>query len=757
MWWLAVATFLLFVFPGVLGAIATAQTSPAATPGTTSANSALSFMDIRDSDGVEASRYFVPQDDGGLLNPGRSIVTTVTKCVMIGWGIEKITPIYLIGKVASFSWLDNFEGPLRELADSYTSAVYTLPVLLLGATLGSFFTVYFFVRGFYAKAAFQLMFLVVVAIAGPGLLANPMAQVFSSDGALAVGRDFGLAVSAGLNGEPEGDQTELVSRMQRQMADNFRWELQILSFGKIVDERDACRIAWSRGIESGDSQQVRQGMLACQDLVAVDAIDNPNWGQVGAGLVMMLASLPYTLCMVYMSYKIAMSVWNIIYNLILMILGAAFLAYIHGPPQVTFISNFFGVFLNSIKVGAWMVFLGNYIFLNGAIFGSPGSHMELFFLLALLHFVIFARARKAAKAMRRAEYWATNRFVQKLQNVGGKGGGGGGGAAFGMGGGPDGSSATSKAIGAFALLATVGNSTIASHLGRTNANPLAFRAGDHEMMRRNQAYFWIRHQKPYTASYRGFQQTLDSARRAVETPTLFHSARIPAGANVIGNMNAVSVIGTGEVDSARLGAHIAHAHRRFSGYGPDRLRPGLEEVGFNNLSINTRIDAAQNAIGTTDDPIVRLRRATDGFSVGRDAHSLGQLEQEMLNALNSVDVPHLPAWLVGHRDAYLANPTYASFDSLRQVAEGRVAGPINIGNQSVQLSADQAWQLESSIGYARLQEATSQVDKILSAPTLDPAYINTPLNGLRNQVVRMEQERRWAGGGLSPFAAAPPF
>ncbi|MGX1778201.1 hypothetical protein ACWIGW_39270 [Nocardia brasiliensis] len=757
-YWLAVAMVVLFVFPGVLGAIATAQTS-SGTPGTTSANSALSWMNNRDSDGVESSQYFVAQDSGGLLEPGKSIIVTVTSLIMIGWGILKITPIYLVGKVMSFSWLDNFEGPLRDLADSYTSAVYTPAMLLFGATLGAFFTVYFFVRGFHAKAAYQLMFLLAVAMASPALLANPMAQVFSSDGALAVGRDFGLAVSAGLNGEPEQDRTVLVARMQMQMTDNFRKELQILNFGHEVDERASCRIAWSRGIESGDSQQVRKGMELCQDYTAVHAIDNPTWGQVGAGIMMIVASLPYGLLMIYMSYKIAMSACSVIYNLIQMIIGAALFAYIHGPPQVTFISNFVGVFANSIKVGAWMIFLGNYIFLNGAIFGRPGNHMEWFILLALLHLVIFARARKTAKAMRRAEFWVTNRFAQKLQNVGGKGGGGGGGGGggvFGLGGRSEDSSSAFKTLAALSMVAAIGNSTLAGHVFRTNANPLAFRARSHEYMRRNQAYFWGTHTPQYTASYQGFEQIGDISRMAAGSPTLFRSARIPVGADVIGNMNTMSSIGMGEVNSARLGAQVSNAHRLFSGYGPDRLRPGLIEAGFNSPVINARIDAAQNAIGAGGDPITRLRAAANRFDAGRDAHSMGVLEQEMLNALHSVDVPTLPAGLDVHRDAYINNPTQGGFDTLRSVAEGRTTGPINIGGGNFNPSMDDAWRLESSIGYERLQRATRNVDEILSAPNLDQANINTPLADLRTEISRMEAERRWAGSGISPFTAAPP-
>ncbi|MFB8281083.1 hypothetical protein [Nocardia colli] len=768
--WLVLVVLVLFVFPGVLGAIATAQSSSGGQPGTISSNSALSWMNIRDSDGVEMSQYFLAQDSGGFFEPSKFSVSTACFFVMVGWLIMEITPIYLVGSVESFSWLDSVEAPLRDMSDSWTRVLVTPYALIFGATTGTFFAMWFYIRGFHAKAAYQIMFMAAVAVLGPALLLNPMSRVFSSDGALGMGRDFGLAVASGLNGEVGTNSRDLIARTQMHMADNFgRKPLQTWNFGHVVDQRPACRTAWSRGIESGDTEQVRKGMEACQDLVAVKAIDNPSWGQLGAGLMMCGSSLIFMLFALYLSFKVLRSVFDLVINIFTMILGLAWAGFIHGPPQVMLIKSFVGVPVAGAEMAAFTALLGGYTFLNGRIFSQPDGNMQMLILGAVLQLVFIVRLRKISKAMRSAEHWMANRFTQKLQDTGGKGGGGG--AAFGMGK-QDNSSATLKTLAALSMLAAVSNSPLTGRMFRTQGNPFMFRARRQQRMLDGQQYFWGTHTDQYTKSYQGFEQIGDIAEMAMNDPALYRTPRMPVGADTIGDLNMGSSIGVGNFNTYRGAAQLLNAHARYSGYGPDRARPALLQAGYHDPVFNARMDAAHNVVSNISEdeltrfgPLTRLRAATNEFQIRRDPASLAVLEQETLNTLNAMDIPTLAPGLQHHVDSYLADPNRQAFADLQQWAEGSGGGwsapgagtTLDIGGGPFTPTADEAWQLQSAIGFQRAQRAAYAVDDILTAPNLNPGNIDAPMHRLRDEVSRMEAEDLWAVGmGRSSYTAAPP-
>src|SRR5262249_35015135 len=121
------------------------------------------------------------------------------------------------------------------------------------------------------------MTLLVLASLSALFLRDPLGEVLFPDGMLAQGRNVGLSVAAGLNGDNNPNPEALVDTMQHNMVDNFvRHPLQVWNFGHVVDERPGCASAWSSGISAGSDSQVKKGLKSCGDSAAASAADNPS-------------------------------------------------------------------------------------------------------------------------------------------------------------------------------------------------------------------------------------------------------------------------------------------------------------------------------------------------------------------------------------------------------------------------------------------------------------------------------------------------
>ncbi|WP_280393731.1 hypothetical protein [Nocardia brasiliensis] len=751
--WLWITVLGLFVFPGALGAIATAQSSKSAAPGTSS-NSALSWMNVRDSDGVEMSQYFLAQDNGGFLEPGTFFIATLTGCVMVGWAILTITPIHLIGSALSFSWMDSFEQPLRDLSDSYTRVIVTPPILLFSASIGAFFAMYFFIRGFHAKAVYQIIFMLGVAVLAPALLLDPMSRVFSSNGLLGMGRDFGLAVASGLNGEVGTNPDELIARTQMHMADNFgRKPLQVWNFGHVVDQRPACRTAWSRGIESGDTEQVRRGMELCQDLTARDAIDNPTWGQLGTGIMLGASSMIFLLFALYLAFKVVRAVFDVIFNVFVMIVGLGSAGFIYGPPQVALIQSLVGVGVSSVEMSLYTMLLGSYMFLNGSIFSRPDGGVPMLIMGAFLHVVFIMRARQIARAMRGAEQWVSNRFAQKLQDAGGKGGGGGGGGgggtALGMGSGSS-SSATLQTLAGLSMVAAISNSPLAGRLFRTHGNPFAFGARYAEGARRGQAMAWNEIPDEYADSYRSFGQLRDIAGASIRDPRRFRGSGIPADLRIVGDMSMNSVIGRGGRDSYRGVAQVLNSVTQESGYKTDRALSAVLRVSRDPrhnarmIAAWERVEAKSNANPVRFKPLADFRAATDEYLSNPNAVSLSILEQKGANLVGAYTPQVLTGGLQTRADAYLNAPNKKELAALWEASNlsPDVDSTVSLGGVGVKMTAEEAGQVMNYIGYTRSVECLRPVNEILGSRDTSPASVAR----LRRRVSFAEREDMWAAG-----------
>lgn len=467
------AIFVFVVFPGLLGATASATAESGTHSAGSSVGSALGWTHVADSSGVEAASYVFATDHGGVLNPGDTAISLVIGLEFAGWKIIVITAIWLIGYALSFEWLNLVSQALLDVAHSLTGQIATPIMLVTAATIGAFFVAWFVVRGLYSKATLQVVTMIMVGLLGPIFLAEPLADVLSSDGLLAKGRDLGISVAAGLNGDNTIDPSHMVATMQGTLTDNFaRRPLQVWNFGHVVDEQPSCRAAWSAGVTARSEDRVKRGIGACGDGAAKESMENPNFEQIGTGLLLLLAGAILLAFGAVLAIKVIRAALDTIYHGLMSIFGFAAGGFVYGPTQTFLIRNVVDSFVAAARMTAYTIFLGVYVLILGDLFKLAGDQVMVVFIIgAIFEIVAILQLKRLSKSLDRGNEWIANRFALAVQGSGGGARGSGGGAtALGMGAAGAAHSMRMGILPALAAFSTVSNSPATEWLlGRTRS------------------------------------------------------------------------------------------------------------------------------------------------------------------------------------------------------------------------------------------------------------------------------------------------
>ncbi|RDI45344.1 hypothetical protein [Nocardia mexicana] len=368
--WTLIAVAAFLAIPGIFDGMALGQTGDAGGNGI----GVLDFMDIRDSDGVRATSYQFSTDEGSLFEPGNTMRSALIHIELQIWLFLQIPACEFVGFAAGYEWLDPFHRAMIGVAEGITRQVATPLVLITAAAIGSLIVALFIARGFYSRATTQICFMLLVAVLSPVFLAEPLAEVLSPDGLLAQGRDLGISVAAGLNGNANPNPADQVEVMQAGLVDNLvRHPLQTWNFGHVVDRSPVCREAWSAAVVVGDGSDIREAMRDCGDSAAHARASEPSWGQVGSGLVIILLSPLASLVLVILSFMIVRDGCYAIYHGFMMIFGFAAGGFIYGPTQNFLIRNVVDAFVAAGRMSAFTIFLGVYtLFLNNLFLQAGG-------------------------------------------------------------------------------------------------------------------------------------------------------------------------------------------------------------------------------------------------------------------------------------------------------------------------------------------------------------------------------------------------
>ncbi|MFD0361507.1 hypothetical protein ACFQZZ_08630 [Nocardia sp. GCM10030253] len=454
--------------------MATAQHEAAGAAAGVSEIDGLSWMKIRDSSGVPLADYQFATNHGGPLNAGATILWAILGLEFIGYMTIVTTAIWLIGYALSFRWLDMFGSALRGVADALTGQIATPMMLVTAAAIGAFFVAWFIVRGYTAKATMQVVTMVGVAILGPVFLADPLEDVLSSHGLLAQGRDLGISVAAGLNGNNNPNPTQLVSTMQGDLADSFaRRPLQVWNFGHVVDERPSCRSAWSAGVMSGDDDRIKNGMRACGDSAAHAKADNPTMGQVGTGLMLLVCAGVLLVFAAYLAIKVIKAALDTLYHAFMSIFGFAAGGFVYGPTQTFLVRNLVDSFVAAARMTAFTIFLGVYVLFLGNLFRqAQGQVMAVIVIAGAAEIVAISQLKRLSRSLDSGNEWIANRFALAIQGGQARSSSSGG-TALGMGTSSSaGSKGSSGIVTTLAALNTVNSSPITAWLAGGVGNPL---------------------------------------------------------------------------------------------------------------------------------------------------------------------------------------------------------------------------------------------------------------------------------------------
>ncbi|MFX0575452.1 hypothetical protein [Nocardia nepalensis] len=545
--WLLVAIFVLFVFPGFVGAVASAQYQAAATGSSVSEIDGLSWMQIRDSSGVPLANYSFATDHGGVLNPGATILWAILGFEFIGYIAIVTTAIWLIGNALSFQWLNMFGSALTGVADRLTGQIATPMLLVTAATIGAFCVAWFWLRGYHAKAVLQIVTMLGVAMLGPVFLAEPLGDVLSSDGLLAKGRDLGISVAAGLNGNNNPNPNQLVTTMQGDLADNFaRRPVQVWNFGHVIDEEPACRSVWSAGMTAGDDDRVRKGMQSCGDSAAYAKAQNPSMGQVGTGLMLLICGGILLVFAVVLGIRVVKAALDTIYHGFMSIFGFAAGGFVYGPSQTFLVRNLVDSVVAAARMTAYTIFLGVYVLFMGNLFAQArGQTLAVIVIAGIVEIVAVSQLKRLSRSLSRGNDWIANRFALAIQGARSTAGGSGG-MALGMG--------TMRAGGSGS---GSGLMTGLAAINTANANPLvawlAFRTPrpmDPDARLRRAAEK-VNMRIAASGMTRDQQQELRAAREVLDTKARTRAAEFGGMGDFVGRAHAWD--GLGDMDASYQG------------------------------------------------------------------------------------------------------------------------------------------------------------------------------------------------------------
>ncbi|MEV6427498.1 hypothetical protein [Nocardia sp. NPDC051463] len=469
--WIVSMVFAIIVVPGIIGAVATAHAF--STGRGSSPNVGTSWMNVKDSYNVPVSSYMIVIDHGGLLNPGNTALSLVIGVIFAGWLVITTSGIWLIGFALDFRWLDMIGSGFNSAAKSLVHIIATPLMLATAATIGAFFVGWFIIRGYHAKAVIQVVTMFVVAVVGPIFLADPLEDVLSSDGLLAQGRNVGLSVAAGLNGNSNPNPNQLIATLQVDMADNFiRRPLQLWNYDHVVDDQPGCSSAWTSGMMSGSEDQVKKGLEGCNDDYAVWSANNPGFGKIGAGFILLLAAIIQLIFSGFFAVKVVSSGLRAIYHAIMAIFGFAAGGFVYGVTQTFLVRNLVDAIYSGICMAGYTIFLAFEMLILRAFYTQAGSQvMMVAFITALLQLAVILQFRKFGTGLQSGNQWLANRVALAVQGPGKGGGGGGGGTALGMGAVGARRTMGAGALATLGVISTVGGSPVTEWMWAKTRSP----------------------------------------------------------------------------------------------------------------------------------------------------------------------------------------------------------------------------------------------------------------------------------------------
>lgn len=287
-----------------------------ADPGTGSdsdgGNVLISWMGIKDSDGVPVSKYTLTLNQGGWDDPASTMFAKVASLSYEVYLCVIATALWLIKFVLDFGWMSLFTVPFQTIGRGVDEAMDRFGLAATAVAVLAIVVVCTVLAGKTAKAFSNIaMGMLMIGVAAT-IFANPLAELVGPDGLLAKGRDTGLEIATSVSDgtmSQQGDGANIDDMVGR-LADRFlRSPTQMINFGVVSDSVSRkCREAWSKGINDERGDKLKDDIKGC-DSDKGEAMHQKSMGNPVAMLV------PIIMCGLLSLFLVAFAcyfVWHVV-------------------------------------------------------------------------------------------------------------------------------------------------------------------------------------------------------------------------------------------------------------------------------------------------------------------------------------------------------------------------------------------------------------------------------------------------------------
>ncbi|MGI4802321.1 MAG: hypothetical protein ACRYG8_51475 [Janthinobacterium lividum] len=368
--------------------------------------------DIVDSKGVALNQYAVlPLDRGDMLHYQKTIITSIVDFIWVGHLGAVAWMISFLDWLLSFEWVKWLATPFDGLAtviSAYTGEINWIPFALMLTGLVAFIAI---AKGRYAGGFIEILLSCVCAVLAAGLLANPVASLTATGGALEKAQSYGSEIAAAVvsdGGDTNSDGkltgADILSKsVTTQLADIFiRTPAQTIAFGHALTGN--CDQVFTDTMKSdspaaGGDNTVRDKVGDC-DEEAKNYVQNPNMGSVATagiistgGIALFLLAMGMALLFIVTVFFFLIEAIKTQWNVLLGVLPIS---------RAPLWKSFMGMIMGLVSIIAMVVVMAAYLKILISILNATASlgivmQMQFVNVVIVVLLVLLWRVRAAAK------------------------------------------------------------------------------------------------------------------------------------------------------------------------------------------------------------------------------------------------------------------------------------------------------------------------------------------------------------------------
>jgi hypothetical protein len=287
-------------------------------------SAALGWTGLRDTDGVPVAFYFLSMVSvrEAATNNGQDI-SIVDPSTWMPWmaaamerAVDNATASWWLGMIAgtfifimaaalwflrfalSTGWLAAVATFAAPLYNAVTALVHSMMLGPIAITICVTVAGYHILRGQPGRGWAMLGTAGVLTVLLATVFSDPIGDLYSDHGLLALGRGTGLEIAQAATGAPFASGDSLDAKLDALMANvvtaGVRHPLQVLNFGMVVDDVGGCRQAWNTAIIGAggvDGPGPAHAMASCGAPQALGYAQRLGGSDATVGLLLVLVAI----------------------------------------------------------------------------------------------------------------------------------------------------------------------------------------------------------------------------------------------------------------------------------------------------------------------------------------------------------------------------------------------------------------------------------------------------------------------------------